>query len=158
YLRSRDPLATSMRVFMARENPFGQIVGVVSDVREGSLRNEPTPTVFYNQRQLSYAGMTLFIRTNRPDAVAREAIQIIHDFDPNLAVTQVRSLAEAFGQSIARERLNAIVSAAFAVTALLLASVGLYGLLAFLVLERTREIGIRMALGAEASGVLGMIM
>jgi putative ABC transport system permease protein len=158
YLSSRDPLSTSMKVYMAQDNPFGQIVGVAADVREGSLRNQSTPTVFYNQRQLSYLGMTLFVRTSQPTAVAREAVRIINDLDANLAVTQVRSLAQAFGQSIARDRLNAIVSAAFAGTALFLASFGLYGLLAFLVAERTREIGIRMALGAEASTVLRMIM
>jgi len=158
YLVGRDPLSTSMRVYMARENPFGRIVGIAADVREGSLRNQPTPTVFYNHRQLSYLGMTLFVRTSRPEAVAREAVQIIHDLDRNLPVTQVRSLSQAFSQSIARDRLNAMVSAAFAVTALFLASFGSYGLLAFLVAERTREIGIRMALGAEASTVLRMIM
>src|SRR5262249_10692249 len=54
YLVARDPLSTSMRVYMARENPFGRIVGIAADVREGSLRNQPTPTVFYNHRQLSY--------------------------------------------------------------------------------------------------------
>src|SRR5262249_14717387 len=132
YLSGRDPLETSMRVYMAQDNPFGRIVGIAANVREGSLRGEATPTVFYNQRQLSYLGMTLFIRTNRPAAIAREAVQVIHGLDPNLAVTQVRPLTEAFSQSIARDRLNALVSTAFAVTALILASFGLYGLLAFL--------------------------
>jgi predicted permease len=158
YLSGRDPLSTSMRVHMAGDNPFGLIIGIAADVREGSLRNEPTPTVFYNQRQLSYLGMTLFIRTNRPVSTSSEAVRIIHDLDGNLAVTQVRSLTQAFGQSISRDRLNAMVSAAFAGTALVLASFGLYGLLAFLVTERTREIGIRMALGAQSSTVLRMIM
>jgi ABC-type antimicrobial peptide transport system permease subunit len=85
-------------------------------------------------------------------------VRVIHDLDGNLAVTQVRSRTQAFGQSIARERLNAIVSAAVAVTALVLAAFGLYGLLAFVVTERTREIGIRMALGAQSSTVLRMML
>ena len=90
--------------------------------------------------------------------IAREAVQVIHDIDRNVPVTQVRTLKDAFGQSIAQDRLNAGVSGAFAVTALLLASLGLYGLLAFLVTERTREIGIRMALGAEGTKLVEMVM
>ena len=78
--------------------------------------------------------------------------------DRNLPLIEVRMLTDAFAQSIARDRLNAVVSAAFAICALLLASVGLYGLVAFTVAERTNEIGVRMALGARASQVLGMIM
>ena len=67
-------------------------------------------------------------------------------------------MAEAFQESIGRDRMNAFVTAAFAVAALLLASFGLYGLLSYVVTERTREIGIRMALGAESSSVLRMVM
>jgi len=159
HLAGRDPLSTSIKLPMSPDLPYGAIVGIAADVLEGSLRGQPTPTVFYNHRQLTYTGMTLFVRSNRPPmAVAREALQVIRDLDRNLAVTQVRPMAEAIGLSIARERLNAVVSAAFAITALTLATFGLYGLLAFLVAQQTREIGIRMALGAQASSVLRMVM
>lgn len=158
YFASEDPLAVSMRVFMTGDPPFGRIVGVVRDVSEGSLRNPSLPTIFYNHRHLTYAGVTMFIRSSRPEALTQDALRVIHDLDRNLAVTQVRTIRQALGLSIARERLNAVVSAAFALTALLLASLGLYGLLALLVTERTREIGIRMALGARASGVLQMVL
>jgi ABC-type antimicrobial peptide transport system permease subunit len=114
--------------------------------------------VFYNERQLTYNGLTLFVQSSRSAALAKEAGQIVRDMDRNLPLIEVRMLTDAFAQSIARDRLNAVVSAAFAICALLLASVGLYGLVAFTVAERTNEIGVRMALGAHASQVLGMIM
>src|SRR5262249_49665950 len=127
YLAGKDPLATSMSVaWMNQENAFGRIVGVVADVREGSLRGGVQPPGFYKQRQLSYSAMTLFVRTSRPSMMAREVVQLIHDIDRSIPVTQVRTLKDAFGQSIAQDRLNAVVSGAFAVTALLLASLGLY--------------------------------
>ncbi|HYR89546.1 MAG TPA: FtsX-like permease family protein [Terriglobia bacterium] len=140
------------------ENPYGEIIGIVGDVKEGSLRSVAEPTVFYNHRPLPYPGMTLFVRTSRGAEITREATQIVRDTDRNLPVIEVRMLKDAFVESLARERLNAVVSGAFAICALLLASLGLYGLLAFTVAERTNEIGIRMALGARASEVLRMIM
>jgi putative ABC transport system permease protein len=137
---------------------YGQVIGVVGDVKEGSLRGEPKPTVFYTYRQLLSPAMTLFVRSTRGADLAHDAEQVVRSIDPNVPVVEVRMLEDAFGESLARERLNAEVSGAFGVCALLLASLGLYGLLAFSVSERTNEIGIRMALGAGASQVLGMVL
>src|SRR6185295_19670515 len=105
-----------------------------------------------------YPWMTLFLRTTRGSELTKEAAQVVRQMDPNLPLIEVRMLADAFSQFLARERLNAVVSAAFGVCALLLASLGLYGLLAFTVSERTNEIGIRMALGAQATQVLRMVL
>jgi len=159
YFPTGDPLSAAISVNMQRpENPYGQIIGIVGDVKEGSLRGVAEPTVFYNHRPLPYPGMTLFVRTSRGAEMTREAAQIVRDMDRNLPVIEVRMLEDAFAASAARERLNAVVSGAFAICALLLASLGLYGLLAFTVAERTNEIGIRMALGARTPEVLRMIM
>jgi len=158
YFPNRDPLSESISVNMQRpDNPYGRIIGVVGNVKEGSLRGVAEPTVFYNYRPLPYPGMTLFIRTTRGAEITREATQIVRDIDRNLPLVEVRMLEDAFADSAARERLNAVVSGAFAVCALLLATLGLYGLMAFTVAERTTEIGIRLALGAQASQVLGMV-
>src|SRR5262245_37996257 len=159
YFQNSDPCSASTPVNMQSPyTPYGRIIGVVVNVKEASLRVIPEPSVFYNHRPLPYPGMTLFVRTIRGAEITREATQIIRDLDRNLPVIEVRMLGDAFGDSAARERLNAVVSGAFAVCALLLAALGLYGLLAFTVAERTNEIGIRLALGAQTSRVLRMVM
>jgi putative ABC transport system permease protein len=140
------------------DNPFGRIIAIAGDVKEGTLRDASEPTVYYNERQLTSPGMTLLMRSARGSELAREAGQIVRDMDRNLPLIEVRMLTDFFAESLARDRLNAVVSAAFAVCALLLAAVGLYGLLAFTVAERTTEIGIRIALGARASQVLRMVV
>jgi predicted permease len=159
FLPADDPLSASISVAMQiPDRGFGRVIGVVGDVKEGSLRGGPEPTVFYTYRQLLSPGMTLFVRSRRGAELTHEAEQIVHDIDRSLPVVEVRMLDDAFSESLGREKLNAVVSGAFAVCALLLASLGLYGLLAFSVAERTNEIGIRMALGARASQVLRMVL
>jgi putative ABC transport system permease protein len=153
HLTGVDPLEVSLSVFMQEKNPHAPIIGVVGDVSEGSVRDDPQPTIFYSHRQMNETGMTLFVRTNQPESIANAAIAAIHRLDPNLAVARVRTFESALSESLARERLLAIISGGFAAIGLLLASLGLYGLLAFLVTERTREIGIRMVLGAQTGRV-----
>jgi ABC-type antimicrobial peptide transport system permease subunit len=91
-------------------------------------------------------------------ATGAAAVNTIRKLDANLAVTRVRTFEGALAESLARERLNALVSGAFAVVGLLLSCLGLYGLLAFLVAERTREIGIRIALGADSRRLTGSVV
>jgi predicted permease len=149
FLSDIDPLSASLTVWMQAQNPYLPVIGVVGDVSEGSVRGNAQPTVFYSHRQMPETGMTLFVRATRAAAIAASAVDALHHLDPNLAVTSVRTLEGALAESVARDRLNAIVSAVFALSGLFLASLGLYGLLAFLVAERTKEIGIRIALGAQ---------
>jgi predicted permease len=149
FLSDVDPLEASLTVWMQAENPYLPIVGVVGDVSEGSVRDNAQPTVFYSHRQMTETGMTLFVRSSQAAALAASAVEAVHRIDPNLAVTSVRTFEGAFTESVARERLTALVSGGFALSGLLLASLGLYGLLAFLVAERTKEIGIRIALGEQ---------
>lgn len=153
FLTDVDPLSVSISVFMQEKNPHAPIVGVAGDVSEGSVRDDPQPTIFYSHRQMNETGMTLFVRTHQPETIANAAVAAIHRLDPNLAVARVRTFESAISESLARERLLALISGGFAAIGLLLASLGLYGLLAFLVTERTREIGIRMVLGAQVGRV-----
>jgi predicted permease len=158
YLVDIDPLATSISVRMQRENPYLPIVGVVGDVPNGSVRGQASPTVYYSQRQMPEQGMSFLIRTTQPEALSRRAVEALHGIDANLAVTFVRTLETAMSESIARERLNALVSTSFGLSGLLLAALGLYGLLAFLVTERTKEIGIRISLGAPLARVTAAVV
>ena len=153
HLDGIDPLGVSISVFMLDKNPHAPIIGVVGNVSEGSVRDDPQPTIFYSHRQMNETAMTLLVRANQPGGIANAAIAAIHRLDPNLAVTRVRTFEGAMAESLARERLIALISGGFALIGLLLASLGLYGLLAFLVTERTREIGIRMVLGAQSGRV-----
>jgi putative ABC transport system permease protein len=149
YLANVDPLGESLMVRMQDENPYAPIIGVVGNVGEGSMRGAPRPTIFYSHSQLPL-GPTLFIRTDRPAATAEAVTGVIRRMDPNLVIRNVRTFEEAVAESLAQERLTALVSGAFAASGLLLASLGLYALLAFMVSERTREIGLRIALGANS--------
>jgi putative ABC transport system permease protein len=158
-LQGQDPLTVMMTFGMQEENPYAPIIGVVGDVADGSVSAPAQPTVFYNQRQIPIDAMVLFLRAPGAPGVARAAIDAIHELDPNLAIANVQTMDTALGESLGRERLIALVSTMFGLSGLVLASLGLYGLLAFIVAERTKEIGLRIALGARLGellrGVLG---
>src|SRR5439155_7161321 len=95
YLSDVDPLAVSLSVWMENENPHLPVIGVVGDVSEGSVRDNPQPTVFYSHRRLAETAMTLFVRTSQPEAVTKPAVAAVHAIDPNLAVAKIRTFEDA---------------------------------------------------------------
>jgi hypothetical protein len=135
-----------------------EIVGVVNDAHYRSLR-EPVPPTYYPL--LTGGDFTLCVRTHRrPESLIQPVRQALNGFDPTLAFAEVHTLAEEVDDSAAPERLTAvlaILASLFGLFAALLASVGLYGLLAFSVAQRQREIGIRMALGARPQSIAQLI-
>jgi ABC-type antimicrobial peptide transport system permease subunit len=158
YLSRRDPLTASISVRMMEENPYLPILGVVGDVSEGSVRVAPQPTVFYSHGRMPWATMTLFIRGRQPESVVKPVTAVLHELDPTLVVSNVRTIESALAESLARERISALISTSFGVGGLLLAALGLYGLLAYLVAERTKDIGIRIALGAPLARITGSVV
>jgi putative ABC transport system permease protein len=136
------------------------IVGVVGDVRNRTLEIPPSPTVYvnYRQRPQTTGSFSVVVRTSLPPAaVYSEAREVVRNIDPTLA-PQFRTLAEIFSSSVAARRFNLVLISGFAGIALFLALAGTYGVTAYTTTLRTREIGIRMALGATETGVLRMIL
>jgi putative ABC transport system permease protein len=158
YFSGRDPFASSISVWMMADNPYLPIIGVVGDVSEGSARSTPKPTVFYSHGRMTWSTMTLFVRARQPESIVKPVTAALHELDPTLVVSDVRTIESALAESLARERISALISTSFGVGALLLAALGLYGLLAYLVAERTKDIGIRIALGARVARITGSIV
>ena len=158
YFSGRDPFASSISVWMMADNPYLPIIGVVGDVSEGSVRAAPQPTVFYSHGRMSWSTMTLFVRGRQPESLVRPVTAALHELDPTLVVSNVRTIESALAESLARERISALISTSFGAGGLLLAALGLYGLLAYLVAERTKDIGIRIALGARLARITGSVV
>jgi putative ABC transport system permease protein len=158
YFSRRDPFASSISVSMMADNPYLPIIGVVGDVSEGSVRSTPTPTVFYSHGRMTWSTMTLFVRARQPESLVRPITAALHELDPTLVASNVRTIETALAESLARERIIALISMSFGVGGLVLATLGLYGLLAYLVAERTKDIGIRIALGARLARITGSVV
>ena len=163
---------TMARSFFGDDNPLGQrvlfsrdkttitIVGVVRDSKYASLRETPKPVLYFPYTQHPTAPkMTFYARTVRdPASMARSLQQQVHQMDASLPVFEVHTMEQQIDESIFTDRLVAALSTAFGALATILAAVGLYGVIAYMVALRTREIGIRMALGADRRRILHIVM
>ncbi len=149
----------SFRAVKPGEVEWREIVGVVGDVRSAGFASSVQPEVFYSYQQFPVYEPSLVVRTAGDPAALTQAIRSqVAAINARAVITQVRTLDAVADQTIADPRLRATLATAFSTLALLLGMLGIYGVMSYTVAQRTREIGIRMALGARRSQVARMIM
>jgi hypothetical protein len=139
--------------------PF-EVVGVIGNLRDDGLEAPPPQQLYVPAAQTSYGGETLLVKSTGVEraALLRSLRRLVHEADPRTPLSDVRTLEQIAGESLARRRLTATLAGLLALLALLVTLAGVIGVVAFSVGERTRELGLRVALGAERGGILGMVL
>ena len=172
YWADKDPLNDRLTIGRGimrefAQEPDRQIIGVVGDTRNGALDSEPGPMMFIPQAQvpdavnmlnLRLSPMAWLIRTQSEPLSSSNAIQEQLRQSTGLPVSDVRAMSEVVSRSVSRQKFNMWLMTVFGGSALLLAAIGIYGLMAYSVEQRTQEIGIRLALGAQTSQVKNMVV
>jgi putative ABC transport system permease protein len=165
YFPNEDPIgkriAPGFSTVPVREDGSGmrEVVGVVADVKHQNLQGPPQPEIYFAQSQMPMAAMTVVVRAaGDPRALQRAARGVVQSLDRNAPVYAIRTVDELLDRSVATPRFNTLLLGLFAAVALILTTVGLYGVISCSVSENTQQIGIRVALGAQRSDVFRLIV
>jgi predicted permease len=159
YWPTQDPLGRRVRFARDHSKPWATIVGIVKDIKSDGLDIDGVPHTYVSTYQDNSKRLSVVLRTSLPATQLEPQIRHeIQSIDPNLPVFSVSSMNDVLDRSLASRRFSADLVGGFAGLAVLLASIGIYGLLAYIVGQRSREIGIRMALGARRDDILRMFL
>jgi putative ABC transport system permease protein len=159
YFPGEEPLGKRINVTIADDN-IAEIVGVVGDVKHLTLDKESGPEAYFSYQQIPSQSMTLVARSksDNPSALAAGLRQAVEQVDSDQPLSDVRTMEQLLADSLARRRFNMLLLGLFSAVALLLAGVGIFGVMNYSVTQRTHEIGIRMALGAQGGDILKMVL